>query len=376
MYQKLSEKERQQFRDKFRENQIYRILYTPLWRQRGDDLSPVDVWVEANRVASKIKNESDGYESSIIQEIFEELTERYSILVLENGTQITRPYSDAEHSAMMVSTVVFFLLLNIYPDAENHPYKTICKSIYDIITEISGFKKIYEETRRLEDEFESRGEFIEVADFIEQISIREHPLTEGESKYALKVLKDFAYDNRYEDLKTAKDNERMLSRINDNNNGRFIEALEMLRAFIRDKEDNNNATEDLSKLSEEQLKEKIVSLFTSKLLNVNKPNELYFLMLAMWARKLLSNKEIPDFVRKVHDAYPSLLNGTRTEEHVVFSIQNMNKKTNMYFDENVKDQSSMISYIDSLYPKKKNGERRKDAQAAVDLANKLFLALK
>ena len=135
MYQKLSEKERQQFRDKFRENQIYRILYTPLWRQRGDDLSPVDVWVEANRVASKIKNESDGYESSIIQEIFEELTERYSIFVLENDVQITRSYSDAEHSAMMVSTVVFFLLLNIYPDAENHPYKTICKSIYDIITD-------------------------------------------------------------------------------------------------------------------------------------------------------------------------------------------------------------------------------------------------
>ena len=36
----------------------------------------------------------------------------------------------------------------------------------------------------------------------------------------------------------------------------------------------------------------------------------------------------------------------------------------------------MVAYIDLMYPKKKNGQRRKDCERVVNLANKLFLALK
>ena len=122
--------------------------------------------------------------------------------------------------------------------------------------------------------------------------------------------------------------------------------------------------------------EKIVTFFTDGTLRVEKPNLLYFLMLAMWARRLLQSKEITTFVRMIGDSYPALYSEERTQEKVIMSLQNMNGKANQYFDEYVTDQLSMVEYIELMYPKKKNGSRRKDCERAVNLANKLFLALK
>ena len=121
---------------------------------------------------------------------------------------------------------------------------------------------------------------------------------------------------------------------------------------------------------------KIIALFSGGILNVDIPSDLYFLLLAMWARRLLQNKEIPAFVRMVGDAYPSLFNAERTQEEAITSLRNMNKKTKKYFDEFVKDQSTMIEYIDMMYPKTKKGGRRKECERAVNLANQLFLKLK
>ena len=122
--------------------------------------------------------------------------------------------------------------------------------------------------------------------------------------------------------------------------------------------------------------QKIVAFFTDGTLKEEKPSLLYFLLLAMWARRLLTNKEIPAFVRMIGDAYPALYSDERTQDKVIMSLQNMNGKANQYFDEYVTDQLSMVGYIDLMYPKKKNGGRRKDCERAVNLANKLFLALK
>lgn len=122
--------------------------------------------------------------------------------------------------------------------------------------------------------------------------------------------------------------------------------------------------------------EKINALFSNGKLNVNEPSQLYFLLLAMWARRLLTNKEIPAFVRKVGEAYPLLFNAERTQERIIMSLQNMNNKANKYFDNIIKDQASMIDYIDLMYPKKKNGCRRKDCERAVELAKNIFLELK
>lgn len=75
-------------------------------------------------------------------------------------------------------------------------------------------------------------------------------------------------------------------------------------------------------------------------------------------------------------ARPSLANSDRTEEKIIYAVQNMNKKANSYFDTYIQDQSSMIGYIDLMYPKKKDGSRRKDCEDVIKLTQKLFLALK
>lgn len=129
-------------------------------------------------------------------------------------------------------------------------------------------------------------------------------------------------------------------------------------------------------VSEDALNLKIVSLFEDNTLKADEPSRLYFLLLAMWARQLLDNKEIPAFVRKVGKAYPALFTEERTQETIITSLQNMNRKSNKYFDVFVRNQATMVEYIDTMYPTRANGERRKEGEFAVSLANKLFLALK
>lgn len=124
------------------------------------------------------------------------------------------------------------------------------------------------------------------------------------------------------------------------------------------------------------INEKIVACFTKGLLKVEEPNLLYFLMLAMWTRRLLQSKEITSFVRMVGEAYPAIYNEERTQERVIMSLQNMNGKSIQYFADYIKDQSTMIEFVESMYPKKKNGGRRKECERVVNLTEKLFLALK
>ncbi len=154
MYNKLSEREIQDRRARYRVNPIYKILYTPLWKQRGNDLSPVEVWEEANKLAFKLKSIGDDDCQLIVAEFFEDLCKSYSTFI-DNGYTIRRDFSQAEHSAMMVTLTAFLLLANIYPEAEGHPYLKVCQSLIDVASNIPGYKAIYEEARKIEDEYES-----------------------------------------------------------------------------------------------------------------------------------------------------------------------------------------------------------------------------
>lgn len=242
MYRKLSGEERLKMQELYRQNPIYRILYTPLWRQRGDDLSPIDVWLEANNLSFSLKAEVDIDCSLRVREAFDDLCERYSIFEAEDGGYVRRTYKQAEHSAMMVSLATFLLLVNIYPEVENHPYLSICKSISDVICNIQGFKEIYEESRKIEDENESKGDFIEVADFVEQIAVQNGPITDKQAIILCHAIKDFVEENRFCELETMKENERLLSRANDKNEYCLQAAVDLLRSQIREKESNNSPT--------------------------------------------------------------------------------------------------------------------------------------
>ena len=156
--------------------------------------------------------------------------------------------------------------------------------------------------------------------------------------------------------------------------------VDELKKEGRDKEDEKESRKEenihLADGENQEVRQKIASIYDHGLLNEEDPSRLYFLLLAMWARRILKSKEIPAFVRLVIKARPSIANSDRTEEKIIYAVQNMNKKANRYFDTFIQDQSSMIGYIDLMYPKNKDGSRRKDCEDVIKLTQKLFLALK
>ena len=172
----------------------------------------------------------------IVAEAFDDLCERYSFFSLENGDMVSRSHDQAEHSAMMVALVAFLLLANVYPEAKDHPYLHICQLLTDVAEKIVGYKEIYEEARQIEDAYESHGEFIEVADFIEQMAIRDDTLSSSEIAYARSVIGQIVEENSYFLLETMKDNEVILARVNDKNNHCFQPELNLLRDKIKDVE--------------------------------------------------------------------------------------------------------------------------------------------
>ena len=235
MYRKLSEIERQKWRVMFKKNSIYSILYTSLWRQRGEDLSPEEVWIEGNNLADSLKKAEGDDVEMIVQEAFDDLCQRYSIFVIDDDHQKRRNKVEADHSAMMVTFTAFLLLLNVYPDKNGHPYTSLCKSLADVCRDIKGFTELYEGARQKEDERESKGEFIEVADFIEQIAYQDEPITDKQAKLLSKALSDFVNENQYCDLATMKENERLLSRANDKNEHCIQAEVDILRDLIKNK---------------------------------------------------------------------------------------------------------------------------------------------
>ncbi len=251
MFRKLSFTSSQEKREEYRKNPIYRIVYTPLWRQRGDDLSPVEVWIEGNNLAASLKDYEKNDCRIRVQEAFEDLCYRYSCFVNNDNEEIKRSFAQSEHSAMMVSLVAFLLLANVYPEAKGHPHLKTCQAITDVISNISGYKQLYEETRKEEDEREEHGEFIAVADFIEEIATQEEPLLPAQVEFACKRLEEFVKENKYCNLTTMVDNERMISRVNDANNHCFDNQLELLRAEINTVRENMSGSSQDSRINEQ-----------------------------------------------------------------------------------------------------------------------------
>ena len=382
MFKRLSIEKRKKRRGALNNNSLFLTLYTPLWRRRGEDLSPEEVWVEGNRLAVSLRKDSDVDVLIRVEQAFDDLCSTYEIFIGEDGSQVKRNLHQAKHSAMMVTLTAFLLLLNVFDKAEGHPHYEILTHLKSIIWDIPDGKELYEDIRYSEDEREKNGKFIEVADFIEEIASSDEPLLPTHIEFACKAIGQFVDENKYCCLSTMLDNEVMLSRVNDNNDHCFQKEIDRLRAEIqslRDKKSENNHRKETDDNPDSTCTgEKIVAFFNEGTLKIDKPHQLYFLLLAMWARRLLSSKEIPAFVRKVREFYPSLYEeqDITAQAKIVMSLQNMNGKANKYFDEVIKDQSTMIEYIDLMYPKKNNGERRKECQSAVELANKLFLGLK
>ena len=224
-------------------NSLFLTLYTPLWRRRGEDLSPEEVWVEANRLAVILREESTVDSQIRIEQAFDDLCSTYEVFATEDGSLVNRSQQQAEHSAMMVTLTAFLLLLNVYDKADGHPYHDILVYQKSIIWEIPDCQELYEEIRYSEDEREGRGLFIEVADFIEEIATQEEPLLLAQVEFARKRMEEFIIENKHCSYTTMLENERMISRVSDANNHCFDNQLELIRAEInavRDNQKGNN----------------------------------------------------------------------------------------------------------------------------------------
>lgn len=234
MYCKLSVDEKRKRREEFKKNPIYCMLYAPLWRRRGNDLSPEEVWIEAIGVAFKFKKIDQTEFSMCVKELFEDLCDQFMCFREDDGSITKRDLEQSLHSAMMVSFAAFLLLLNVHPNADDHPYTDVCKTLGEVLAELKGFKELYKEVKREEDDREKQGKFIEVADYIEQISTQETPILINQLEYTHHVLAQIVDENKQCDISTMLDNERILSRVNDMNGHLFQPEVDILRQQIKE----------------------------------------------------------------------------------------------------------------------------------------------
>ena len=177
MFRKLSAEEKQECRSRLNSNSLFLTLYTPLWRRRGDDLSPEEVWMEGNKMAVLLREKSEMDTQIRVEQAFDDLCASYEVFIIEDGSSVRRNQQQASQTAMMVTLTAFLLLLNVYDHAEGHPFCEILTCLKNVFWEIPGCIDLYEDIRKSEDEREEKGKFIEVANFIEDITSNDLPLS-------------------------------------------------------------------------------------------------------------------------------------------------------------------------------------------------------
>lgn len=139
-------------------------------------------------------------------------------------------------------------------------------------------------------------------------------------------------------------------------------------------EAHDDARPDESPLLEN---DKVAACFEQGLLTAGKPyNQLFCLMAAMMARRLLTDTTVPGFVRMVSASWPALLQDGITVENYVGAINDLTQKSRYSFTNYVTDQKTMVDFIRSCYPKTSKGKERAVSQQMVAKANKIFLFLK
>lgn len=231
--------ERRKVREANRKNLLYRILYQPLWYQRGGDLSPEDVWEEALSVAKDLQGEKAFEARMKAAATVEDLCERYSYFEDGQGLSERRDEYHAMHSAMMVVTTAFFMLLNEEEGLDDHPNRYICKALKDAVRDVEGFREIYEGVRREEDALEYSGKFIEACNLLDYISGLSN-VSERDISRLHEVLGLLVDETKKSNLSTIEEQERMLARVNDKTNGAIDKELNDLRVFRDQIKKNNN----------------------------------------------------------------------------------------------------------------------------------------
>ena len=123
--------------------------------------------------------------------------------------------------------------------------------------------------------------------------------------------------------------------------------------------------------------QKVTACFEHGLLTAGKPyNQLFCLMAAMMARRILTDTSVPAFVRMVAAYCPALLQNGATEENYIGAINDLTQKSRYSFANYITDQKTMTDFIKSCYPLTSTGKERKDSLLMVAKTNDIFLFLK
>lgn len=226
---RLTEEERRAVRNECSTDSIFRMMYLPLWRQRSDDLQPEEVWKEACWVVKRIGDtETDVREFEVLS-LFDDLAKRYEVL----SPDVVRTADDVSHSVMMVMLAVFFMLLDVKSDLDNHPHLEICQLLKKQICTVRNYSTLYEDCRKEEDKREAKGDFIPVIDYIEHLASasieRGENVQETLPPQAVGMLSEFVDEVMKGDAASMKEAELILSRINDKNFHQLESLLNRLR---------------------------------------------------------------------------------------------------------------------------------------------------
>lgn len=117
----------------------------------------------------------------------------------------------------------------------------------------------------------------------------------------------------------------------------------------------------------------VAACFEEGVMNQEKPHLLFMMLLVLRAKRKWTGQEIPAFYDWVKENYPNLEDYYgKTRDQIVWNMQKLSERATHYFYDKVKDQASLLDFIDELYAKKKDGERRKECIDAQSLAQKLF----
>ena len=152
-----------QQRVKFRlyDDPLFKMIFLPLWYQHADDLSPVEVWQEATMVINELREIDSDIRHVEVSEIVEQLVDRYSTF-----DDIPRETEKAQHSMMLVMSVVLFMLSEADANWKTNPHYMLCQSIGHILSRVDGFKQLCNDVKREENRLVELQQPLPIRDFL------------------------------------------------------------------------------------------------------------------------------------------------------------------------------------------------------------------
>lgn len=160
-FRHLTKERQQREKAKLYADPLFKMIFLPLWYQRDDDLSPVEVWQEATMVIGELRDIETGIRHVEVSEIVDELIERYSAF-----DEKARNQEKAQHSMMLVMSVVMFMLAEADADWKHNPHYLLCQSIGQILSRVDGFKQLCIDVKSEEKRLEEQKSPLPIRDFL------------------------------------------------------------------------------------------------------------------------------------------------------------------------------------------------------------------